>query len=79
MLQWVLKPVVLQVLWDGAVPGRREEEGPSAAVPSALPPVPRGECAHRRSQALPVVAPGALTPAGCVGGPCGRPVSLAHA
>lgn len=38
-------PSLPQVLRDGAVPGRREEEGAPAAVPSALPPVPCGECA----------------------------------
>lgn len=39
-----LTPPAPQVLWDGAVPGRRAEEGAAAAAPAALPPFPRGEC-----------------------------------
>lgn len=36
--------VCRQVLWAGAVPGLRADEGPAAAPPAPVPPVPRGEC-----------------------------------
>lgn len=67
--------VAPQVLRDGAVPGRREEEGAPAAVPPALPPVPCGECAcgcspvtrwHRGPYLG--AAPGSH-PTGCMWGP----------
>lgn len=57
--------VCRQVLWDGAVPGRRKEEGSAAAAAPALPPVSRGESVPRtpgvpRDGVFCILAPGVV-------------------